>query len=90
MLGERLGERLELLRPDRQAGRGAVPAEALEELRAGAEGRVEVEGGTERPEPFHSSSLAACDEHDGAVEPLDEPRGDDPDHALVPVLAPMT
>ena len=40
----------------------------------------------ERPEPLQPS-LRAGDEHDRAVEALDEPRGDDADHALVPVLA---
>ena len=41
----------------------------------------------ERPEPFQPSPLRG-DEHDRPVEPLDEPRGDDPDHALVPALVP--
>ena len=30
----------------------------------------------------------AGDQHDGPAESLHEPRGDDPDHALVPALAP--
>ena len=41
----------------------------------------------ERPDPFHES-CEPRDEHDRAMEALDEPRGDDPDHALVPVLVP--
>ena len=43
--------------------------------------------GSERPEPFHFG-LRSGDQDDGAVEALDEARRDDPDHALVPVLAP--
>ena len=39
------------------------------------------------PEPFQPS-LRARDQHDRPVEALDEPRRDDPDHALVPVLVP--
>ena len=42
--------------------------------------------GIERPEPFQSP-FAARDQDDGPVELLDEPRGDDADHAFVPVLA---
>ena len=41
----------------------------------------------DRPDPFHAV-LRPRDQHDRPVEALDEPRRDDPDHALVPVLAP--
>ena len=41
----------------------------------------------ERPEPFQPSPLAG-DQHDGAREALDQPRGDDADHALVPAPRP--
>ena len=43
--------------------------------------------GSERPEPFHSR-VGPGDQDDRAVEALDEARRNDPDHALVPVLAP--
>ena len=54
--------------------------------RAGAEQAASApcrsKAGTERPEPDPVlARLAAGDEHDRPVEPLDEPRGDDPDHA---------
>ena len=73
---------------DREPGGGAVPAEA-HEMRRRRRRRPPWRSklGTDRPEPFHSSPLAG-DQHDRAVEALDEPGGDDPDHALVPALAP--
>ena len=43
--------------------------------------------GIERPEPFQSLVALPGDEDDGAVVALDEARGDDADHALVPVGA---
>ena len=84
--GERVGERLDALGPDREAGRGAVPAEALEVARARAERAVQVER-RDRSARALPELVAAGDQHDRTVEALDEPRGDDPDHALVPVLA---
>ena len=45
--------------PDREPGRGAMAAEALEVLRAGAERAVQVEGRQiERPEPFQLAVVA--------------------------------
>ena len=52
--GERRGERLDALGLDRQAGRGAMAAEALEVRRArGERRRAGRTPATERPEPFH-------------------------------------
>ena len=85
--GERRGERLELVGPDRQAGGGPVAAEALEVAGAGGEAGVQVEA-RHRPAGSLPAVAFAGDQHDGAAEPLDEPRGDDADHALVPALAP--
>src|SRR5919202_6496093 len=62
-----------------------MAAEALELVRAGAEARVEVERG-DRPARPLPEVVGAGDQHDRPVEPLYEPRGDDPDHALVPPL----
>jgi hypothetical protein len=42
--------------------------------------------GIERPDPLQSPSRAG-DEHHRAREALDQTRGDDSDHALMPVLA---
>ena len=84
---ERRCEAAELLLRDRETGRRTVPTEKLEMLRAGGEAAVEVEvgDGASRPLP---ALTASRDEHDRAVKPLDEPRGDDPDDALVPALVP--
>jgi len=62
-------------------------AEALEVDGAGPERRVEIEGG-KRAAGALPLVLGARDEHDRAVEPVDESRRDDSDHAEVPVLAP--
>ena len=72
---------------DREAGRCAVAAEPLEVVRARREAAVEVEVGNRAARSLPAVT-APRDEHDGTVEPLDEPGGDDPDHALVPLLAP--
>ena len=84
---ESLGERLDPIRRDREAGRRAMTAEPLEEGRARTERAVQVErrnrASRALPEPF-----AAGDQDDRPVVALDETRGDDADHALVPVLAP--
>src|SRR4051794_37394349 len=87
LLRERVRELLDPLRCDREAGGRSMPAEALEESRAGAEGPMQVERGDRAarplPEPF-----AAGDQDDRAVVPLDEPRSHDPDHAFMPVFSP--
>ena len=70
---------------DEPGGR-AVPAPALEQRRARAERAVQVER-RDRPARALPVAVGAGDQHDGPVEALDEPRGDDADHALVPVLA---
>ena len=67
------------LRGGRRSARGA-PAQAA---RAPCRSKLPIE----RPEPFQPSPEPA-NEDDGTMEPLDEPRGDDADDALVPVLAP--
>src|SRR5205085_6604170 len=65
---------------------GAVPAETLEMRRACGERAVEVEGGDRAARAF-PELLGPGDQDDRAVVPLDEPRRDDPDHPLVPVLS---
>ena len=79
-------ERLNLSGLDREPGRRAVTPEADELLGTGRETAVEVEaaGGTARAFPL---ALAARDQDHRPVEALDEARGDDADHALVPALA---
>ena len=84
---EGVGEGLERDGVDREPGRCAMPAEALEVLRAGAEGAVQVEG-RDRPARSFPETFAAGDQDDRPVVALDEPGSDDPDHAFVPVFAP--
>src|SRR4051794_20446501 len=88
MRGERLGECGDVRGIDREARRGPVAAVALEMLGARSEGAVEVEraGGAAGSLPVPSRG-GAGDEDDGPAEALYEPRGDDADHTLVPVLA---
>src|SRR5262249_61414337 len=68
------------------AARRAVAAEGDEPLGARREPPVQVEAAGPAPRAL-PLGLAAGDEDDGSVVPLDESRGDDPDHALVPFLA---
>src|SRR5262249_6564599 len=86
VLGERRRERLDRLGPDRQPGGGAVAAVPLEVGRARTERAVEVEG-RHRPARALPRAVGARDQHHRSVVALDEPRRDDPDHALVPLLA---
>src|SRR5207237_7086275 len=71
----------------REAGRGTVTAEPLEEVRARAERTVEIEGRNRSPGAL-PQPVSAGDQHDRPVIALDKPRRHDADHALVPVLAP--
>ena len=86
LLGEGRGERVDVLLLDRQARGGAVTAPAPEQAGARAERAVQVERG-DRAAGALPVAVRARDEHDRAVVALDEPRGDDADHALVPVGA---
>ena len=69
---ERLGERVEAFRLDREPRGGPMTAEAAEMGRAGGEPGMEVEvgDGASRALP---TLAASRDEDDGAMEPLDEP-----------------
>ena len=79
--GEGVRERLDPLGLDREAGSGAVAAEALEVLRAGGKPAVQVEdpGRAARPLPV---AVRPGDQDDRPVESLHEPGRDDSDHAL--------
>src|SRR5579885_2659109 len=79
---EDLGERPDPVRLDREPRRGAMAAEAHEMLRAGGERGVQVERARRA-----AGALRTGDQHDRAAVALDEARGDDPDHPLVPVGA---
>ena len=63
--GEGGGERLQARRVDREAGGGAVAAEALQVLRAGGERAVQVEGG-QRAARALPVAVGARDQHDRA------------------------
>ena len=86
MLAECSRERLDPGRIDRKAGSSSVTSEALQMRGAGRERAVQVEA-RDRAAGSLPRVLSARDQHDGPLEALDEPRSDDPDHALVPVLA---
>ena len=84
--GECLGKCLDVLAADGETGGSPVPAPAAEQAGARAECAVQVER-RDRAPGARPLLVAARDEHDRAVEALDEPRRDDPDHPAVPVLA---
>ena len=83
---EGLGEGLDVLRLDRETRRRRVPAPALEVARALAQPVVEIEARDRAPRAL-PVAVGAGDQHDRPVVALDEPRGDDADHALVPAGA---
>ena len=68
---ERVGEGVDLLRLDREAGGRTVPAEALEVLAHAASAPWRSKLGMERPDPFQASSVPR-DQNDRPVEALDE------------------
>ena len=80
-------KRSDVVRQDREPGCGPVAAVALEVLRARAQAAVQVERRDRAARPDPGALLRARDEDDRTVEALHEPRGHDPDHAAVPVLA---
>ena len=86
MRRERRRERLDPLGLDRQPRGGAVAAEAQQMAGARAEPGVQVER-RHRPARPLPLAVGAGDDHDRPVVALDEPRGDDADHAFVPTLA---
>src|SRR5919198_1029364 len=63
-----------------------MAAPTTEVLGARGQCAVQVEGRNRPPGPL-PVAVAAGDQDDGAVVPLDETRSHDADHALVPVLA---
>jgi hypothetical protein len=83
--GEGLREGIDPLRLYGETRGRAMPAPAAQVIGAGTECPVEVEcrNGAARAGPV---VLASRDEDHGTVKALDEPRGDDADHATVPVL----
>ncbi len=86
MADERFPEDVDLRRLDLEPGRGAVTAEPDQVRRAGAEPGVEVEAGDAATRPA-AATVREGDHHARSVMALDHPRGDDPDHTGVPVLA---
>ena len=96
--GRALGQVLRRVRPqggregldgagrDAQAGGRAMAAEALEVSAAGGEARVQVVGRDGAATALATLALER-DQDDRARMALDEARGDDADHALVPALS---
>ncbi len=87
MGGEGIRERFQPVWEDRQAGGGTVAAESLEVDGARGEARMQIEARHRPPRALPALPLAG-DQYDRTAEPLHEPRGDDPDHPLVPALTP--
>src|SRR6185436_14421491 len=71
---------------DRQAGRGAMPAEAVEVATAGSEPCMQVVGG-DRAAAALAALAVEGDQDDRARVAFHQTRGDDADHALVPAFA---
>ena len=84
VLGERVGERLDIAGRDRQPRGDAVAAVAAQMLPAGGEAGVQVVGGDAPPRALRLLP-ALGDQDDRAAVALDQPRRDDPDDTLVPV-----
>jgi hypothetical protein len=84
--GEGFGECLHIFGTDGETGGRPVSTPAAEQAGAGSECAVQVEG-RDRAAGAGPLLVSARDEHDRAVEALDEPRRDDPDHSAVPVFA---
>ena len=82
---ERGAEGLELRGVDGQARRGAVAAVAAQVRRPRIQRAEQVKAGDAAPRPAAALALERH-QHRGAVVAFDDPRGDDPDHARVPVL----
>ena len=80
-LTERIDVRLFQLQP----GRRPVPTEAAEMLRTGIEPREQIEAANAAPRSAPRTLTIERNHHHGPVVALDQPRGDDPNHARVPV-----
>ncbi len=85
--GEGGAEGVEVLRPQRQPRRRPVAAEALELLGACLQRRQQVEAGDAAARAAAAALAVERDDDHRAVVALDQPRGDDPDHAGMPALA---
>ena len=86
ILAERAAEAVDVFPPDGQPGRQRVAAEALEILRAGAQGVIQVEAAEAAARAL--AALAVAADHDRRqVELLTQARGGDADHALMPRVA---
>ena len=86
ILAERAAEAVDVFSPDGQPGRQRVAAEALEILRAGAQGVIQVEAAKAAARAL--AALAVAADHDRRqVELLTQARGGDADHALMPRVA---
>ena len=72
---------------DLEPRRHAVPAEARQVLGAGGEPRVQVEARDAARRSRARARRRRARSDAGPVVALDEPRGDDPDHAGMPALA---
>src|SRR5664280_1901905 len=75
-----------MLGTNREPGCGTVAPEALQQARASDDAAVQVEGRDRAARPLPVAA-GAGHQHHRAREALHQPRGDNADNALVPVLA---
>jgi hypothetical protein len=80
-------EGLDAVRGDVEPGRHPMPAVAAEVRRAGSQGGVQVERRDAATRAAPGAVPVERDHDARSAMALDEPRGDDPDHPRVPVLA---
>ena len=84
--GEPLAELVQPVAPDGESRGHLVPAEALEQIAAGEQRRVEVEPRDAPPRSLADVAVEGDEERRPAVA-LDHPRRDDAHHARVPSFA---
>ncbi|HEX3238696.1 MAG TPA: hypothetical protein VHR18_01010 [Solirubrobacterales bacterium] len=84
---ERGLERLDVFGADRETRGRPVPSKALQVLGASLQCRQQVEAGDATPTPPPHPLFIEGDHDHGPVVALDQPRGDDPNHAGMPTLA---
>ena len=83
---EALAERLQVLAPDREPRGHVVAAEALQQVAAGEQRRVEIEAGDAPARALADVAVEGDEERRPAVA-LHHARGDDADHAGMPAVA---
>ncbi len=87
MCGQRLAKPVDLAPVELEPGGRSMPAVAVEMLRAGVERGQQVEALDAPPRALGPPVPVDCEHDRGTLVAVDEPRGDDPDHAGMPAFA---